>query len=215
MTSVDAFRTQFQAAMATLRAGSPGRTSTSSASRESWACTSSSADNWWARFIWGIAGICQSLLANPGSTQQADVDRRARVGPAELGLQPGRSPKSAHATPRCLWDGGAAFNTPFAASDVSGDYFHPSVSGQAKLSAVSWADGYTWTAAPPPNQPPSASFSASCSGLTCEFTNTSTDADGTMTHAWTLRRRRHLHRDEPVAHVHGRRAVHGEPHCHR
>ena len=41
-------------------------------------------------------------------------------------------------------------------------------------------------APPPPNQPPSASFSASCSGLTCAFTNTSTDADGTMTHAWSF-----------------------------
>ena len=39
---------------------------------------------------------------------------------------------------------------------------------------------------PPPNQPPSASFTPSCNGLSCAFTNTSTDADGTMTHAWSF-----------------------------
>lgn len=33
---------------------------------------------------------------------------------------------------------------------------------------------------PPPNNPPTASFTHSCSGLTCTFTDTSTDSDGTV-----------------------------------
>jgi PKD repeat protein len=37
---------------------------------------------------------------------------------------------------------------------------------------------------PPPNAPPVANFSSSCSGLTCAFTDASTDGDGTVT-AWT------------------------------
>lgn len=37
---------------------------------------------------------------------------------------------------------------------------------------------------PPPNQPPTASFTYSCSGLTCNFTDTSTDSDGTVS-AWS------------------------------
>jgi hypothetical protein len=37
------------------------------------------------------------------------------------------------------------FNTPFARSDVSGDYFHPSTAGQAKLARVTWDHGY-WAA---------------------------------------------------------------------
>jgi PKD repeat protein len=123
------------------------------------------------------------LLANPTSTAQVDVERRARVAARNEAFNHVLADVCA-ATPRCLWDGGAAFNTVFEASDVSGDYFHPSVAGQAKLAAVSWANGYTWTAAPPPNQPPSASFTAACAGLTCDFANTSTDVDGTMTHAW-------------------------------
>jgi subtilisin family serine protease len=37
---------------------------------------------------------------------------------------------------------------------------------------------------PPPNQPPAASFTFSCSGLTCDFTDTSTDSDGSVV-AWS------------------------------
>src|SRR5690606_5863787 len=40
-------------------------------------------------------------------------------------------------------------------SDVSGDYFHPSVAGQAKLASVSWTAGYTWqTGTPTPTPTP-------------------------------------------------------------
>src|SRR2546427_10486248 len=34
------------------------------------------------------------------------------------------------------------------------------------------------SAQPPPNQPPTASFSASCNGLSCGFTDASSDLDG-------------------------------------
>ena len=185
MTSVNDFRTQFQAAMATLRAGSPGTNVYVISIPRVMGLYELFRNNFWARFIWSLGGVCQSLLANPGSTAQADVDRRARVAARNQAFNQVLADVCA-ATPRCLWDGWAAYNTAFTASDVSGDYFHPSVAGQAKLSAVSWANGYSWTAAPPPNQAPIASFTASCSGMTCAFTNTSTDADGTMSHAWSF-----------------------------
>jgi CSLREA domain-containing protein len=38
----------------------------------------------------------------------------------------------------------------------------------------------------PPNQPPSASFTSSCNGLTCAFTNTSTDDVGITSSAWNF-----------------------------
>jgi PKD repeat protein/lysophospholipase L1-like esterase len=187
MTSVADFRAQFQAAMASLRAGSPATSVYVVSIPRVYGLYELFRGNWWARFIWSIGGVCQSLLANPTSTNQADVDRRARVDQRNRDFNQVLAEVCAGAAAQpCLWDGGAAFNTAFVASDVSGDYFHPSVAGQAKLSAVSWANGYTWTAAPPPNQPPFASFSASCSGLTCDFTNTSTDGDGTITHAWSF-----------------------------
>ena len=186
MTSVDAFRTQFQAAMATLRAGSPGTNVYVVSIPRVMGLYELFRNNLWARFIWGVAGICQSLLANPGSTAQADVDRRARVAARNVAYNQVLADVCA-ATPRCLWDGWAVYNNGFAPSDVSGDYFHPSAAGQAKLSAVSWANGYSWIAAPPPNRAPTASFTHSCAGLTCTFDDTSTDGDGTIaSRSWSF-----------------------------
>jgi PKD repeat protein len=37
---------------------------------------------------------------------------------------------------------------------------------------------------PPPNQPPSASFTVSCTGLACDFTDTSTDDGGIVARLW-------------------------------
>ena len=37
---------------------------------------------------------------------------------------------------------------------------------------------------PPPNEAPTASFTHSCTGLTCDFTNTSTDDDGVVAWLW-------------------------------
>lgn len=43
------------------------------------------------------------------------------------------------------------------------------------------------TASEPPNAPPSAGFAFSCTGLTCSFTDQSTDADGTIASwSWTF-----------------------------
>src|SRR5213079_2347842 len=39
----------------------------------------------------------------------------------------------------------------------------------------------------PPNQPPTAAFTASCSALTCSFTSTSSDPDGSISaYSWTF-----------------------------
>ena len=44
---------------------------------------------------------------------------------------------------QCRFDNHAVFNTAFTAGDVSTrDYFHPSVAGQAKLAAGTWAVGF-------------------------------------------------------------------------
>lgn len=142
--------------------------------------------SWWARFIWSVGGICQSLLANPTSTQSADVQRRAAVRQRNIDYNNELATVCA-AYLRCRFDGNAAFNTQFAPSDVSGDYFHPSLSGQAKLAAVSWAAGYWPNGGPPPdNQPPVAGFSSSCADLSCGFTDTSTDDVGVTSWSWNF-----------------------------
>ena len=51
----------------------------------------------------------------------------------------------------CRFDGNAAFNAPFTTANVSTrDYFHPSVSGQAKAAAVTWLVTFDFTDAVAP-----------------------------------------------------------------
>ena len=149
--------------------------------------------NGWARFIWSLGGICPSLLANPTSTNQTDVNRRATVAQRNVDYNTQLEQVCALYV-RCLWDGNVAYTTVFTSSDVSGDYFHPSTSGQAKLAAVSWGAGY-WAGGappppppPPPNQSPAASFTYSCAYLACSFDGSgSSDPDGSIaSYAWTF-----------------------------
>ena len=96
-------------------------------------------DNFWARTTWSTAGICQSMLARPLSTAQADVDRRARVRQRNIDFNTELAQGCALYV-HCRFDGNAVFNTAFVRSDVTTrDYFHPSVNGQAKLAAITWS----------------------------------------------------------------------------
>ena len=188
MTSVASFGTQFQAAMATLSTASAGTNVLVASIPDVYQLWNLFKNNFFARFIWAAAGICQSLLANPGSTQAADVQRRAAVRQRNIDFNAQLAAVCAQFD-RCRFDANAAFNTAFTTGDVSGDYFHPSVQGQAKLAAVSWAAGYTWTADPPPppvNQPPVADFSFACTNLACSFTDGSTDDGGVVSRSWTF-----------------------------
>jgi lysophospholipase L1-like esterase len=180
MTTVADYRAQFSAAMGTLTAGSPATYVLVVSVPDVYQLWNLFKNNFWARFIWSAAGICQSLLANPGSTATADVQRRATVRQRNVDYNAALASVCAQFV-RCRFDGNAAFNTPFTSSDVSGDYFHPSQTGQAKLAAVSWAAGYTWGSPPPPppNEAPVAAFDFSCTAVTCSFTDASTD-DGSI-----------------------------------
>lgn len=91
-----------------------------------------------ADFVWGIAGICRSLLAKPSSTAAADMARRAQVQ-AQVTADNNAIASACAAFAQCHYDGGAAYNVQFTTSDVTTrDYFHPSVSGQAKAAAAEW-----------------------------------------------------------------------------
>lgn len=94
--------------------------------------------NFTADFVWSFAGICQSLLANPRSTATADVNRRAQVA-AQVAADNSAIQTACAAFAQCHYDNGAAYNVAFTTSDVTTrDYFHPSVSGQAKAAAAEW-----------------------------------------------------------------------------
>ncbi|WP_127473095.1 SGNH/GDSL hydrolase family protein [Microbacterium sulfonylureivorans] len=92
-----------------------------------------------ARFAWGLLRTCQSMLANPTSTKAADVQRRAavqqRVNEYNQALA-----EACAAYAACRYDGGAVAGYAFTKADISTrDYFHPSLSGQATLAAITWA----------------------------------------------------------------------------
>ncbi|HEX7171457.1 MAG TPA: PKD domain-containing protein [Candidatus Limnocylindria bacterium] len=183
MTSVTNFRSQFETAMNRLIGGTTTTVVYVVSIPDVYQLWNLFKNNFWARFIWSSADICQSLLANPTSTQAADVQRRAQVRQRNIDFNT-QLAEVCMSYDRCLWDGNAVFGTAFTSSDVSGDYFHPSVTGQAKLAAVSWAAGYSWAATPPPNQPPSADFTFGCLELTCTFTDGSSDDAGIATRTW-------------------------------
>ncbi len=91
-----------------------------------------------ARLVWGVLGLCKSMLANPTSTKAADVQRRAavqaRVNEYNAALQ-----QACAAVSTCRFDGFAVANFAFTKSHISTrDYFHPSTSGQSVLADVTW-----------------------------------------------------------------------------
>jgi hypothetical protein len=98
--------------------------------------------NFSAVLTWSLGGICQSLLANPMSTAPADVARRQQVYNRTVDDNAALAHVCAQFI-HCRFDGNAAFNLQFVRSDVSTrDYFHPSVSGQARAAAVTWAASF-------------------------------------------------------------------------
>lgn len=142
MTAVATFRSQFESAMSTLMTQTqPPQVLVASIPDlhrlYDVGKTSSAARNAWNSF-----GICQSMLANPTSTQKADVDRRARVRQRVIDYNTQLAAVCAtYAT--CRYDGGAVFSHPFELKHLSTwDYFHPNTSGQAVLANVTWKAGF-------------------------------------------------------------------------
>ncbi|MEX1171516.1 MAG: PKD domain-containing protein, partial [Chloroflexota bacterium] len=186
MTSVEDFSARFATAMKTIMDGSPGTSVLVASIPDAYRLWELFRNSFSARLVWAAGDICQSLLANPGSNQPADVERRAFVRQRNIDYNTAMATVCAQHE-RCRFDGNAVFQTSFTKSDVSGDYFHPSIAGQAKIAAVTWSAGYTWATTPPPPPPdnaePTAAFTSSCIDLTCTFTDASTDTDG-MIAAW-------------------------------
>jgi lysophospholipase L1-like esterase len=144
MTPAAAYRAQFEQAMQTLTTGLPGASIFVASVPDLKRLWELGKDNSSARFAWGVFGICQSMLANPLSTAQADVERRDRVRQRVIDYNASLADVcGAYAT--CRFDGNAVFDYPFALTHVSTwDYFHPSTSGQAQLAEITYTAGFGW-----------------------------------------------------------------------
>ena len=141
MTSVATFGSQFASALQTFTAASPTTQIFVASVPNLYQLWSVLKNNGSARFVWGLGKICQSMLANPLGTSAADNTRRAAVLQRVTDYNASLAQTCA-LYPQCRFDNNAVFNTAFTASDISSrDYFHPSLSGQAKLAAVTWAAG--------------------------------------------------------------------------
>jgi lysophospholipase L1-like esterase len=86
---------------------------------------------------WKTFNICQSMLA----TSNTDAQRQQVVAQEVADNQTLAAACSAFT--HCLWDGYAGYNFAFPASDISTlDYFHPNVTGQKAIAAITWSAGY-------------------------------------------------------------------------
>ena len=150
MTPVTTFEAEFVAGMETLAQGLPSSRVYIVSVPDVYRLWEILHTNASARLVWTIAGICQSMLANPGSTAPADAARRQRVRARNIAYNNVLASVCARYV-HCRFDGNAAFNADFVPTDVSTrDYFHPSVAGQRKAAAVTWAAGYDFTDASAP-----------------------------------------------------------------
>lgn len=145
MTSVNGFRTQFEAAMAALSAGSPrARIYVVSIPNvyRLWAILK---DNPLARVTWSTFDICQSLLDDPRSTDADDVARRRTVRRRTIAFNTVLDDVCSMYI-HCRFDDGAVFDDQFTSQDVSRrDFFHPSIDGQKRLARITWAATFDFT----------------------------------------------------------------------
>lgn len=142
MTPVATFRSQFAAGLGTLARGLPGGRILVASIPDPERLRVLFKGDAIARSKWAAQAVCQVFFANPLSTATADVARRARARQRVVDFN--RQLQQVCALyANCRYDGGAVFNwIPTRAQILTRDYFHPSVAGQAALSARTWAAGY-------------------------------------------------------------------------
>jgi lysophospholipase L1-like esterase len=134
MTATDAFRSQFQQAMATLMQRSPAPYVFVASIPNVYQLWQVLHTNSTARWVWSTARICQSMLAatRTAAERQQVTDREQAFNQILAGV--------CGAYARCRWDNWAVYKYQFSTGQVSTlDYFHPSLSGQAALARVTWA----------------------------------------------------------------------------
>lgn len=144
MTDVRVFKSQFRAAMRTLRDGLPDAAIFVSSIPDLKRLWSISKDTESARAVWDALHICQSMLADPASTDREDEARRDRVRQRVIDYNEVLE-QVCREDDRCKFDDHAVFSYRFTLRHVSmWDYFHPSAAGQALLADVTYRNGFDW-----------------------------------------------------------------------
>ncbi|MFJ3910041.1 SGNH/GDSL hydrolase family protein [Streptomyces vinaceus] len=146
MTPVAEFRAGFEKALAGLRAASPASQVYVSSVPDLQRLWEQGKDAPMVRQIWKL-GICQSMLADPLSVATGATARREQVRARVVEYNEVLREVCAKDT-LCRYDGGAVFQYPFSAEQLSRwDWFHPGKDGQARLAELAHRQV---TAAEPP-----------------------------------------------------------------
>ncbi len=133
LTPTATFRAQFTETLDILRTGLPASHVFVASIPNLYQLWSILRTNPVAQVVWQAAGICPSMLNffNSPADRQAVIDRQAELNQVL---------ESVCATwSNCRFDNYLTYNYAFTRSMVSKlDYFHPSLSGQATLSTLTW-----------------------------------------------------------------------------
>jgi lysophospholipase L1-like esterase len=133
LTPAATFRAQFAETLAILRAGLPAShvfVASIPNLHQLWSVLRTDPV---AQVVWQAAGICPSMLNffNSPADRQAVIDRERELNDALRDVCASWS--------HCRFDNYLTYNYNFTPSKVSRlDYFHPSLSGQATLAALTW-----------------------------------------------------------------------------
>ncbi|MGZ9930792.1 SGNH/GDSL hydrolase family protein [Streptomyces sp. NC-S4] len=146
MTPVADFRSAFEKALTDLRTASPASQVYVSSVPDLQRLWEQGKDLPMVRQIWKL-GICQSMLADPLSAASGATARREQVRARVVEYNEVLR-EVCGKDPLCRYDGGAVFQYPFAADQLSRwDWFHPGKDGQARLAELAHRQV---TAAEPP-----------------------------------------------------------------
>ena len=133
LTPTATFRAQFTKTLDILRTGLPASRVFVASIPNLYQLWSILRTNPVAQTVWQAAGICPSMLnfLNSPADRQAVIDREAELNQVLEDVCATWS--------NCRFDNYLTFNYDFTRSMVSKlDYFHPSLSGQATLAALTW-----------------------------------------------------------------------------
>ncbi|MGW0391670.1 SGNH/GDSL hydrolase family protein [Streptomyces sp. NPDC003042] len=135
MTPVAQFRSDFERSLKELRAASPSSQVYVSSVPDLQRLWEQGKDSPMVRQVWRL-GICQSMLAEPLSATAGATARREQVRARVVEYNEVLREVCAR-DPLCRYDGGAVFQYPFAAEQLSRwDWFHPGKDGQARLAEL-------------------------------------------------------------------------------
>ncbi|GAA2595726.1 SGNH/GDSL hydrolase family protein [Streptomyces axinellae] len=137
MTSVKDFRADIREGLRVLRAESPKTQVYVSSVPDLRRLWQQGRKNPIGERIWGL-GICQSMLKDPQSMNQAAQERRQQVYDRVVDYNSVLKEECAKDL-RCRYDNGAVFRYRFTAAELSNwDWFHPSKEGQRSLAEMAY-----------------------------------------------------------------------------